>query len=45
MKEKDIERVLVQIESWLMMTCESCAMPEKLRPLLEKIRQLLESEE
>lgn len=44
MKEQDIERVLKQIESWMMMTCESCAMPDKIRPLLEKIRKILESE-
>jgi len=43
-KEQDIERVLKQIESWMMMTCESCAMPDKIRPLLEKIRKILESE-
>ncbi|MEQ8236378.1 MAG: hypothetical protein ABRQ23_06350 [Syntrophomonadaceae bacterium] len=44
MKEQDIERILKQIESWMMMTCESCAMPDKIRPLLEKIRKILESE-
>lgn len=44
MKEQDIQRVLTQIESWMMMTCDTCAMPEKIRPLLDKIRQLLESE-
>jgi hypothetical protein len=44
MNEPDIERILAQIESWMMMTCESCAMPEKIKPLLEKIRKLLESE-
>jgi hypothetical protein len=44
LKEQDIQRILAQIESWMMMTCESCAMPEKIKPLLEKIRQLLESE-
>jgi hypothetical protein len=45
LKEQDIRRILAQIESWMMMTCESCAMPEKIKPLLEKIRQLLESED
>ena len=44
MKEQDIQRILAQIESWIMMTCDTCAMPEKIRPLLDKIRQLLESE-
>lgn len=43
-KEQDIERILKQIESWMMMTCESCAMPDKIKPLLERIRKILESE-
>jgi hypothetical protein len=43
-KEQDIQRILTQIESWMMMTCATCAMPEKIKPLLDKIRQLLESE-
>jgi hypothetical protein len=44
MREKDIQEVLKQIESWMMMTCESCAMPDKIKPLLAKIREILEKE-
>jgi hypothetical protein len=44
MKEQEIEMILKQIESWMMMTCEGCAMPEKIKPLLAKIRKILERE-
>lgn len=44
MDEEKIKKILDKIEQWMMMTCEGCAMPEKLNPLIEELRRLLESE-
>ena len=41
MNEQQIGRILDKIQSWMMMTCEGCAMPEKLNPLIEEIRKLI----
>ena len=43
MKTQQINRILDKMESWMKMTCEGCAMPEKLNPLIAEIRKLLES--
>jgi hypothetical protein len=45
MNEKEIRLKLNKIESWMMMTCESCVMPDKLLPLINDIRKLLDAEE
>lgn len=34
----------MKIESLMEMTCEGCAMPEKINPLIEELRKLLDSE-
>jgi hypothetical protein len=44
MNEQEIKNTLEKIESWMMMTCEGCAMPEKINPLIDKIKKLLDSE-
>ncbi|HWP96956.1 MAG TPA: hypothetical protein VN426_08895 [Syntrophomonadaceae bacterium] len=44
MNEQKIKNILTKIESWMMMTCEGCAMPEKLNPLIDEIKKLLDSE-
>lgn len=44
MNEEKIMSILAKIESWMMMTCDGCAMPEKLNPLLEEIKKLLNNE-
>lgn len=44
MNELKIKNILAKIESWMMMTCEGCAMPEKLNPLIDEIKRLLDSE-
>ncbi|MEN6389588.1 MAG: hypothetical protein ABFD04_04180 [Syntrophomonas sp.] len=44
MDEEKIKKILDKIEQWMMMTCEGCAMPEKLNPLIEELRKLLENE-
>lgn len=44
MNEEAVKRILNSIESWIMMSCEGCAMKEKITPLLEEIRRLLENE-
>lgn len=41
MDEEKIHKILDRIEQWMMMTCEGCAMPEKLNPLIEELRKLL----
>lgn len=41
MNEQQISKILDKMESWMKMTCEGCAMPEKLNPLIEEIRKLL----
>jgi len=45
MYAKEIRLKLNKIESWMMMTCESCAMPEKILPLVNDIRKLLDDAE
>jgi len=42
--EQKIKKTLAKMEQWMMMTCEGCAMPEKLNPLIEELKQLLENE-
>lgn len=44
MNEEAIKKILNTIESWVMMSCEGCAMQEKITPLLADIRRLLETE-
>ena len=44
MNEEKIKNILAKIESWMMMTCEGCAMPEKLNPLIDEIKKILYSE-
>lgn len=44
MNEDAIKKILNTIESWIMMSCEGCAMQDKITPLLEEIRKLLEAE-
>jgi|GEM_PF-4013663 len=35
---------LAKIESWMRMTCEGCAMNEKINPLIDDIKKILDSE-
>ena len=44
MNEQEIKNTLAKIESLMMMTCEGCSMPEMIKPLIDKIRKLLDSE-
>jgi hypothetical protein len=44
MNEKEIKNTLEQIKSWMMMTCEGCAMPEKINPLIDKIKKQLDTD-
>lgn len=44
MNEQKIKNTLAKIERWMMMTCEGCAMNEKINPLLDEIKKLLDSE-
>ncbi|MBC7076171.1 MAG: hypothetical protein H5T98_08960 [Syntrophomonadaceae bacterium] len=44
MDEQKIKKILAKIEEWMMMTCEGCALPEKLNPLLGQIKQIIDSE-
>lgn len=44
MNEKEIRKTLAKIESWMFMTCQGCAMPEKLIPLINEIRRLLDED-
>lgn len=44
MDEEKIKKTLAKMEQWMMMTCEGCAMPEKLNPLIEELRKLLKDE-
>ena len=43
MKKQQINKILDKMESWMKMTCEGCAMPEKLNPLIDEVRRLLDS--
>jgi len=43
MKTQQINKILDKMESWMKMTCEGCAMPEKLNPLINEVRRLLNS--
>lgn len=45
MDEEKLKKALAKMEQWMMMTCEGCAMPDKLNPLIEEIRKLLEIED
>lgn len=45
MDEEKIKKALAKMEQWMMMTCEGCAMPEKLNPLIEELRKLLKNED
>lgn len=42
--EQKIKKTLAQMQQWMMMTCEGCAMPEKLNPLIDELRKLIENE-
>ncbi len=44
MNEQEIKNTLAKIESLMMMTCEGCSMPEMIKPLIDKIKKLLDSE-
>jgi hypothetical protein len=44
MNEQEIKNTLAKIESWMMMTCEGCSMPEVINPLIDKIKKLLDNE-
>ena len=44
MNEQEIKNTLAKLESWMMMTCEGCAMPEIINPLVDEIKKLLDSE-
>jgi|GEM_PF-2559458 len=44
MNEQEIKSTLAKMESCLMMTCEGCAMPDMMKPLINKLKKLLESE-
>lgn len=44
MDEVKIKKTLAKMEQWMMMTCDGCAMPEKLNPLIEELKKLLENE-
>jgi len=44
MNEQKIMNTLAKIESWMRMTCEGCAMNEKINPLIDDIKKILDSE-
>jgi len=44
MNELEIKNTLAKIESLMMMTCEGCSMPEMIKPLIDKIKKLLDCE-
>jgi len=44
MNEQEIKSTLAKMESCMMMTCEGCAMPEIMKPLINKLKKLLEGE-
>ena len=43
MNEQAIRNVLAKIESCMMMTCEGCAMPKIIKPLIDEIKKQLDS--
>jgi hypothetical protein len=42
MSEQEIKNMLAKIESCMMMTCEGCAMPKIINPLIKEISKLLD---
>lgn len=43
MSEQEIKNMLAKIESCMMMTCEGCAMPKILKPLIDEIKKQLDA--
>lgn len=44
MNDKEIKNTLAKIEDCMILTCEGCVMPEIINPLIDKIKELIDSE-